>query len=115
VSEMSEMSEQGCHVDLIDVEVDPEALDGAEERFLAIAGMGCPTCVARVHNALVGIPGVLAVEVELESGLTQVWLDGRVDYETLVSAVNGAGEKVGHRYLAGPVSRKMAQARRTGR
>jgi copper chaperone CopZ len=112
---VSERNEQECHVDLIEVEVDPETLDRAEERFLAIAGMGCPTCVARVHNALVDVPGVLTANVELESSLAQVWLNDRVDYETLVGAVDEAGRKCGHRYLAGPVSREMAQARRAGR
>jgi len=69
--------------------------------MLAVAGMGCPTCVNRVYNALARTRGVLDVDVSLESASARVvfdraWVDG-VD---LVQAVASAGNDGRHSYRA---------------
>ena len=100
---MIQKAEQKCHVDRIDIDVDREALEEAERRFLYVTGMGCPTCATRVHNALLGVPGVLAVDVDLDSGMGEVWLDGLVSTDALLDAVIDAGSQTQHRYRAVPV------------
>ncbi len=84
--------------------MDEETLDQAGAQLLPIAGMGCPTCAALVRDALLAVPDVLAAEVEVETGVARVWLNGTVDYTTLVDAVHAAGVSWGHRYLVGPAS-----------
>lgn len=97
---MKDDSHQGCHVDRMESRVERSALEGADRRLLEIDGMGCPTCATRVHNALLGHPGVLAVDVHLESGRAEVWLEGPVSTHALVSAVGAAGDQTNHRYMA---------------
>ena len=42
---------------------------------LAVWGMGCPRCAMRVHNGLLGVDGILLVEVILERGMAGVAYD----------------------------------------
>jgi len=115
MNDVKEAERHECHVELIDVEIEPGAIDEAEDRFLTVSGMGCPTCAVRVHNALVRIPGVLTADVEVEHGLAQVWLSAPVDEETLVEAIDEAGQLAGHSYLAAPISPDAARAMRASK
>ena len=64
---------------------------------LAIEGMTCASCVARVENALAQLPGVLAVSVNLATEKARVSSISAIPMQTLISAVNKAG------YIAHPV------------
>lgn len=93
--------ERDCHVDPVDREVDPAALERASVAMLAVSGMGCQSCANRVRNALVSEPGVLAADIELFRGMARVRFDPvRVDARDLVQAVTGAGGDGRHEYRA---------------
>jgi Cu+-exporting ATPase len=63
-----------------------------EEWNLAIGGMHCASCVARVEGALTGVPGVAAARVNLATERARVVVDPRqVDAEQLAQAVAAAG------------------------
>lgn len=90
-----------CHVDRIEKEVDPRALEEGATVRLRVAGMGCPNCAARVHNALLGQSGVLAAEVNLERALATVTIDPQLVGPTdLSAAVHQAGAGTHHVYRA---------------
>ncbi|MBN8750721.1 MAG: copper-translocating P-type ATPase [Variovorax sp.] len=59
---------------------------------LAIEGMTCASCVARVEKALAKVPGVASTTVNLATEKAQVKLASRdLDVEALVAAVQKAG------------------------
>ena len=76
----------------------------AEERAvdLAIEGMTCASCVSRVEKALVAVPGVAEVSVNLANARARVRLSGDADPAALIAAVEGAG------YSAHPASEEEA-------
>jgi copper chaperone len=85
----------------VDKAVDPETLVQAETAFLLIQGMGCPVCAMRVHNGLLRLDGVLAVEVALTPGLARVRYDpAQVTPEAFPEAVAEAGNDSPHHYSA---------------
>lgn len=64
------------------------------ERTMKIDGMMCPHCEARVKKTLEAIEGVASAEVSHEKGTAVVTLSGKVDDETLSSAVTAQGYDV---------------------
>jgi copper chaperone CopZ len=109
------MSHHGdCHVTPIVRPVDPEALREARAARLAIAGLGCERCAARVRNALLELGDAPAAEVSLADGTARVAYDpGRSDVARLLAAVAGCGDGRRHRYRAtllgvGPVRAAVA-------
>ncbi|HEY5936936.1 MAG TPA: heavy-metal-associated domain-containing protein [Kofleriaceae bacterium] len=59
---------------------------------LAIGGMTCKNCVKHVDEALRGIPGVSAVEVNLPEGSAKIVHDPeQSSVASLIEAVNEAG------------------------
>ena len=58
---------------------------------LRIGGMHCASCVARVEQALAGVPGVREASVNLATERARVRLDHPVPAVTLVRAVHDAG------------------------
>ena len=62
---------------------------------LAIGGMTCDACVARVKDALSAVPGVLEVTVSLDDARAALVLDGAAipAQETLIQCVADAGFK----------------------
>lgn len=50
----------------------PLALPDADATFLAVHGLGTPSCVARVERLVRGVPGVSEVEANLAAGLVAV-------------------------------------------
>lgn len=94
------------------------------EAWLAIWGMYCPDCQARVERALRRLPGVIEVEVDWR------WMGARVEHMPcdvntgeLVSCVNAVDSRAGYRFwaAAGPEvaevlrqSWQLRSLRRTG-
>ena len=65
------------------------------EARLIVPGMSCEACVAAVAAALEGVPGVTAVEVDLDTKLVRVQHDPRASAtERLRSAVEDQGYEV---------------------
>ncbi|HCY62189.1 MAG TPA: copper-transporting ATPase [Oxalobacteraceae bacterium] len=62
-----------------------------EEVDLAIEGMTCASCVARVEKALKKVPGVIAAEVNLATETARVTVNRGLAAETLLQAVEKAG------------------------
>ena len=70
----------------------PPAPPAEEEWNLAIGGMHCASCVARVESALRKVPGVREARVNLATERASVAVDpGRVDEDQLAEAVARAG------------------------
>src|SRR5690349_19467827 len=64
----------------------------SEEWNLAVSGMHCASCVARVEGALAGVPGVREARVNLATERASVVVDpARVDEGQLAEAVARAG------------------------
>jgi copper ion binding protein len=60
-----------------------------------VKGMTCGHCVAYVSNALGNLPGVDAVDVDLDAGTATVTSDGPVDTDAVREAVTEAGYELG--------------------
>lgn len=56
-----------------------------------VTGMTCEHCVASVSEEVSAIPGVTAVDVELETGALTVTADGDVPDAAVATAVAEAG------------------------
>src|SRR6476659_2505777 len=65
---------------------------------LAIEGMTCAACVARVEKALAGVPGVTRASVNLATERAEVEFAGAPDLAAARRAVDAAG------YAARPVA-----------
>ncbi len=77
----------------------------ADTLQLAIEGMTCASCVARVEKALAAVPGVLRASVNLASESARVeFVRGAVSARALASAVEAAG------YAARPAAATEATA-----
>lgn len=61
------------------------------EKTLNVEGMMCQHCVSHVKNALEGIDGVAAADVNLDEKRATVTLDKDVANDALVGAVVEAG------------------------
>ena len=75
-----------------------------QEFDLAIGGMTCASCVARVEKALARLPGVLSASVNLATERAHVVAVAGTSVEALLAAVGGAG------YEAEPVDRQQGAA-----
>jgi len=76
-----------------------------EELDLAIRGMTCASCVARVEKALGKVPGVLSASVNLATERAHVVAVAGTGFVTLRKAMEAAG------YEAGPVEAENVAAR----
>ena len=72
---------------------------GQQTLRLAVEGMTCASCVARVEKALLRVPGVVSAEVNLATETAEVLLASR---EPDIAALTAAVAKAG--YAARPVS-----------
>lgn len=63
---------------------------------LRITGMTCNNCVRHVDQALRAVPGVSAVQVNLQAGSAEVTHDDVATLEALVHAVESAGYEARH-------------------
>lgn len=65
-----------------------------EANFL-VEGMSCQHCVKAVQQALLALPGVMAVQVDLEGGRVQVqYQEGQVSLAQMKAAVTDQGYEV---------------------
>lgn len=85
-----------------------EAAPVTETLRFRISGMHCASCVARVEQAMVGVPGVLAARVNLATQRAEADVRAEVAAErvpTLTDAIRGAG------YDAHPVAAAVVDDR----
>jgi copper chaperone len=61
------------------------------QKVIAVAGMTCSHCVNAVSAEISKIPGVSAVEVDLEAGKVTITADPQPDQNVLRAAVEEAG------------------------
>lgn len=67
----------------------------AKRIIVPVQGMTCAKCVAHVQKALVGVPGVADVRVNLDEAQATVWFGGDVvEAQLLAAAVDAAGYQV---------------------
>src|SRR5579883_3162307 len=77
---------------LVVIQAPAPPLKTEEEWNLAIGGMHCASCVARVEGALAGVPGVREASVNLATERASVVVDpARVNVDRLSEAVARAG------------------------
>lgn len=105
------MKEQdNCHVDPLKKPLNEDALSKSMVAYLAVGGMGCPTCAMRVKNGLLGLDGVLLVEVQLERGIAAAAYDqNKVNINDLLWAVAASGNDGRHNYSAQFISQIPAE------
>lgn len=60
-----------------------------------VVGMTCGHCVAAVRTELSALPGVSAVDVDLDSGAVTVTSADALDEAAVAAAVDEAGYQVG--------------------
>ncbi|HKZ55108.1 MAG TPA: heavy metal-associated domain-containing protein [Anaerolineales bacterium] len=90
-----------CHVEPVLKRPSDEELEHSADARLAIQGMGCPNCAARVRNSLLSLQGVVDAAVDHESGLAEVVFNpALVDRQGLLKAVTRAGHDGRHEYHA---------------
>ena len=53
--------------------------------------MHCGNCKAKVERALRSVPGTYAVDVDLQSGDTEVEFDGKTPTDKFVEAIRSVG------------------------
>lgn len=107
--------EHDCYVAPISKAYDPERLTGRAVARLGLAGLGCPNCAARVHNALLSLDGVIEADVSLSPQRAVVTFDpGRTLPEQLAEAVYWAGAASRHRYHAEILAIDTPEAPATG-
>lgn len=72
--------------------MDDTAVEG-QHAVLTVYGMSCPLCANNVDEKLKEVPGVTAVNVDMDSGRATVTLDGktRVTRRQLAGAVDKSG------------------------
>jgi len=92
---------KNCHVEPLEKPVNREALSKAEVAYLAVLGMGCPSCATRIRNGLFRLYGVLWAEIDLKREVAVVaYNPGQVSQEDMVTAVVKAGDGRRHQYQA---------------
>jgi copper chaperone CopZ len=93
--------DEHCHVETLKKTATAEEKQSTALIMLAVQGMGCTNCAARVQNSLLQINGVVAAIVDHEYGLAQViYNPGMTDQEALIEAVARAGNDGWHEYRA---------------
>ncbi len=86
----------------------------SETRRLAVEGMTCASCVARVEQALRRVPGVIAASVNLASESASVTrLAGQAGDGALIAAIEAAGYAA--RASASPTASQAVETRRDAR
>ena len=90
-----------CHVEPLQKTATPEERQRLTTSSLAVWGMGCPNCAARVRNSLLSLNGVVEAHVDHAAGLAQVNFNPSLtSIPALVAAVSRAGGDGRHEYRA---------------
>ena len=76
-----------------------------------IGGMTCAACASRVERAILGVPGVASVDVDLASHRARVSWEGASAHEHLKAAVGRAGYVLADRDATDPDERIERQTR----
>ena len=93
--------DENCHVELLQKTVTAEEQQTTTSALLAVWGMGCPNCAARVRNSLLLLHGVIDAEVDHIAGLAQVNFNPNLTtIPALIEAVARAGGDGRHTYRA---------------
>ena len=94
--------EHSCHVEPLERKFATAEYQKMDVALLAISGMGCPTCAARIHNGLISLYGVTDVTVNHITGSARVVYnpDLMAGMPALIEAVSQAGNGTGHIYHA---------------
>lgn len=97
-----------CRVEPIEKTASAEELETTTVAHLAIFGMGCPTCAARVRNSLLTVHGVSEAEVDHTAGRGKVVFAPRLTtIDAVVDAVTQAGNDGRHEYWAVPLDQSQ--------
>lgn len=97
--------DENCYVEPLHKKVTLAEYQKTRLALLAVQGMGCPNCAARVHNSLIALDGVTNVRVDHLTGNAQVTFNpDLVAFPALLEAVAQAGNDGRHAYRAMPVN-----------
>lgn len=78
-----------------------DELENSSKVHLAVWGMNCQNCAARVRNSLLALSGVLDADVSHSKGVALVAYNPElVSTEALLQAVTQAGDGNHHEYIA---------------
>ena len=92
---------ENCHVDPTQKTPTSEELNSSHTTFLAIYGMGCPNCAARVRNSVLSLYGVSGADVDHQAGMGRVVFNPDLTTVTaIIDAVAQAGVDGRHEYGA---------------
>lgn len=92
---------EACHVEPVVKVVTAGEQSQTAFLTLAITGMGCPNCAARVRNSLLNVYGVVEADVLHMLGVAQVLYNPTLaSTDQLLAAVAGAGGDGRHEYRA---------------
>ena len=96
---------ENCHVEPLQKTATPAEQQATTSALLAVEGMGCPNCAARVRNSLLTLTGVVEAQVLLDRALVDVTYNPHLaDLPALVNAVAQAGGDGRHEYEAHVIS-----------
>ena len=100
---------ENCHVDPVEKTATAEERRNAASAWLAVWGMGCPNCAARVRNSLLSLSGVVDTQVLLEAGIAEIMYNPDLtNVPALVDAVALAGRDARHHYRAQDLNAQAA-------
>lgn len=63
-------------------------------RILTVEGISCKNCVKQIHNALMELPGVKSVAVDVRTKTAFLESNPNLKNDEIKEAVDGAGYKV---------------------
>lgn len=64
------------------------------KKILTVEGMSCMKCLRKVHDALIELPGVTSVDIDLRTGTAFVGSETDIDNSRIKGAVNHIGYEV---------------------
>ena len=97
--------DENCHVELLQKTATAEEQQTTTSALLAVWGMGCPNCAARVRNSLLALHGVINAEVDHTIGMAEVVFNPSLTaIPALIEAVTRAGGDGRHEYRARSLS-----------
>jgi len=97
--------DENCHVELLQKTATAEEQQTTTSALLAVWGMGCPNCAARVRNSLISLKGVVDAEVDHTIGMAEVVFNPSLTaIPALIEAVTRAGGDGRHEYRARSLS-----------
>lgn len=93
--------DDNCYVEPVQKIATEEERQKVEMALLAVWGMGCPNCAARVRNSLLTLNGVVNADVDHVNGLARIAYNPELaTVDLLISAVALAGNDGRHEYGA---------------